>query len=167
MKNPTESLHCTRMQVLHPSLPMSVDGTTVYPSCSSQKLQVIIFLTFPHPELTYPVLQHLPPKSSSNPFFLHTSAVPKLVQPTITFLSYHSGLQTGLPTFSLASLPFILHGAASLSAATMTYKALVSCSPQTSLISSQSAPVSLCYSYAALLHPAFTAIAALSLCTSC
>lgn len=77
------------------------------PEVHARNFQVTIFLTVPQPEFTYPVLQSLPQKSVSNPFSLRIPAVTNLGQPIIPFLSYHSGLQTGLsPSLLLPSHPF-------------------------------------------------------------
>lgn len=102
----------------------------------SQKLTRHSFLDFPSPGIH--LSSSLPPKPILNTF-LPISAVIHLNQSTIiSFLSYHSGLPNGLPTFFLASLPSVFHRAAYHSASTMAYRALVIWSLLTSLTSRQS-----------------------------
>lgn len=95
-------------------MPVFVDGATSHPSYSSQKRQVSLDFTY---HFEYQSVQfhrvRLQNISQILPCLLTPPAI-NLVQATITpFPSYcHSGLQTGLPDFSLASLPPTIHRAA-------------------------------------------------------
>lgn len=119
--NQTVSLHSSRKSILHPVIPMLVDNTAIYPSCSSQKFTSHRFLEF-HLTLNSSLSNsRICLQNKSQRLFSILTAINLVEANIILSLSQHSNLQTGLPTFAHASLTSIFHTAACQSTPAMAY----------------------------------------------